>query len=220
MKKPIFTNCKFAKTARLHTEGHVSVGNTEFYNSIFIGFSTYMGSGIIRGNILIGRYCSIGKDVKLGLSEHRLDNFTTHPLFQDKTLSKVDIISNKTLECTIPNYPNAQIHLIIGDDVWIGDNVLVKKGVKIGQGAVIGANSLVTKDIPPYAIVVGSPAKILRYRFSEEIIDKLLVSEWWDIEPSQIRDLSPSDSLEEFIEKAAALPRNFEKNYIRYIHTL
>jgi virginiamycin A acetyltransferase len=68
----------------------------------------------------------------------------------------------------------------IGNDVWIGENVLVKAGVSIGHGAIIGANSFVNKDIPPYAIAVGSPTKIIKYRFDEGIIKKLLELKWWD----------------------------------------
>jgi len=69
---------------------------------------------------------------------------------------------------------------VIGNDVWIGCNSTILRGVTIGNGAVIGANSLVNKDVPPYAIVVGSPAKIIKYRFDEEIIQALLKIKWWD----------------------------------------
>lgn len=71
-------------------------------------------------------------------------------------------------------------NVVIGNDVWIGEAVFINDGVKIGSGAVIGAHSVVTKDIPPYAIVAGAPAKILRYRFDEETIKHLLESRWWE----------------------------------------
>lgn len=217
MKKPILNNCSFAKSARLHTEGRVSIRDTELHNSIYIGFSSYMGAGVIRGNISIGRYCSIGRDVKLGLSEHRLDSFTTHPLFND--LIAVDTEAHAAqnyLSHTLVDHPQAKIHLIIKDDVWIGDNVLVKKGLTIGQGAVIGANSLVTKDVPPYAIVAGTPAKVLRYRFTDDIIEKLINSNWVNADPVDIRNIGVCNNISDFINAVANLDKNFAQNYERY----
>ena len=79
--------------------------------------------------------------------------------------------------------------ITIGNDVWIGDGAFIKNGVTIGDGAIIGARAVVTKDIPPYAIVVGVPAKILKYRFSEQIIDRLLNTKWWNLDDSIIKKL-------------------------------
>ena len=88
----------------------------------------------------------------------------------------------------------------IGSDVWIGDEVLIKNGVTIGHGAIIGAKSLVTKDVPPYAVVVGVPAKILRYRFAPEIIKKLLKLKWWSLPNYQIKQI-PYDDVAAAIQK-------------------
>ncbi len=76
---------------------------------------------------------------------------------------------------------------IIGNDVWIGVNALILDGVKIGDGVIIGANAVVTKDVPAFAIVVGSPAKIIRYRFSDKIIENLLRIKWWDKEAADLQ---------------------------------
>lgn len=87
----------------------------------------------------------------------------------------------------------------IGNDVWIGDNVIIKNGVKIGDGAVVGLGAVVTKDVPPYAVVAGVPAKIIKYRFSDEIISELLELEWWNLEEDVIRQI-PYDNIEKAIE--------------------
>ena len=116
-------------------------------------------------NAEIAKFTSISWGVTIGPEEHDFNRVTNHSfLYSTKSfqLVKEKIYSPITKECTI------------GNDVWIGCNSTVLRGVAIGDGAVIGANSLVNKDVPPYAIVVGSPAKIIKYRFSEEIIEALV----------------------------------------------
>jgi len=109
----------------------------------------------------IGYYCSIAKDVKFLLCvDHRLDLFTTFPVFTFILKNGSDAISKGDI--------------IVSDDVWIGANSTILSGVTIGRGAVLAAGSVVTKDIPPYAIVGGVPAKVLKYRFSESVISNLL----------------------------------------------
>ena len=131
---------------------------------------TYVGMNSAITKSAIGRYCSIGNNVSIGPGEHDLSRISTNILFSS---SPFDELTQK--EC------------IIGHDVWIGVDSIIKRGVKIGNGAVIGANSVVTKDVPSYAIVAGSPAKILRYRFSKEKIANILASKWWehDLEQAQ-----------------------------------
>ena len=81
----------------------------------------------------------------------------------------------------------------IGNDVWIGRNAVIKDGVTVGDGAIIGTSAVVTKDVPPYAIVVGVPARIIRYRFSPEIIEALLELRWWDLPLEKIQHLPFND---------------------------
>ena len=117
------------------------------------------------GNAVIGNYCSFGPDVKIGQSQHSIDYITT---FQK--------ISSKNIDFSLITEP-----AIIDSDVWVGANAVVLQGVHIGIGAVIGANAVVSHDVPPYAIVVGVPAKILRYRFDEGQRNMLLESKWWEL---------------------------------------
>lgn len=129
-----------------------------------IGNNNFFGDRTMVGNAKIGNYCSFGPDVKIAQSQHSIDYVTTYQSISEKNVG-FSLMSQKA---------------IIDNDVWIGANAVIMQGVHISTGAVIGANAVVTKDVPPYAIVVGIPAKIIRYRFPEETIDTLLSSKWWD----------------------------------------
>lgn len=114
-----------------------------------------------KAELHIGNYCSIAPGCRFLLSgEHNLNTITTYP-FKAKKFGAIGEAKDKG-------------DIIIGDDVWIGAESIICAGVKIGQGAVIGAGSVVTKDVPPYAVACGIPAKVIKYRFSEELINKLL----------------------------------------------
>ncbi|MEL4429140.1 CatB-related O-acetyltransferase [Shewanella mangrovisoli] len=117
----------------------------------------------------VGKYTSIGPGCRIGLGIHPVDQLSTSPYLYNENLFK-------------KKNSNDFSKVIIGNDVWIGANALIMGGVKVGHGAVIGAGAVVTKDVPPYAIVVGAPAKVLRLRFKESEINKLLVSPWWECE--------------------------------------
>lgn len=135
-----------------------------------IGHDTYIGMCSFVTKAKIGNYCSIANGVVIGAGEHRLDRVSTSSLFYEKpyeVLTRDDVI--------------------IGHDVWIGANAVVLRGVVIGNGAVIGAGAVVTKDIPPYAVAVGVPARVLRYRFDERIQRNLQASEWWNLDKDRAR---------------------------------
>lgn len=139
-----------------------------------IGDYSYVGkrSSVVCADI--GAFCSIAGGTSIGLGNHTLDNLSTSPIFTEK--------QNATTYSWCDNenvYPYKRVK--VGNDVWIGTKVIVMGGVTIGDGAVIGAGSIVTKDVPPYAIVAGVPAKIIRYRFSEEIVKELQNIKWWNL---------------------------------------
>lgn len=123
--------------------------------------------------LLIGNYCSITNGCSFILSgEHDYKRFTTFPI--DKMFCKENTVDAK-----------CKGQIIIEDDVWIGFNCTILSGVRIGKGAVIGAGSVVSQDIPPYSIVVGSPAKVIKYRFSDIIIEKLKQIDFSNIDNNQ-----------------------------------
>lgn len=139
-----------------------------------IGRHTYVvNARIVRAQI--GAFCSIGPDVNVGgLGNHPIKWISTHPAFYSilKQSGKTFVTSDLFDELK----PNK-----IGNDVWIGASALILDGISIGDGAIVAAGAVVTKDVPPYAIVGGVPAKVIRYRFSEEVIASLLEWQWWEL---------------------------------------
>ena len=141
----------------------------------------------------IGKFCSMGNNIRLGHGNHPLNFLTTSPYLY------FDLLGFKEKEQVSHNEFWELEPIYVGNDVWIGDNVFIKNGVKIGDGAVIGAQSIVTKDIPPYAIAVGNPARVIKYRFAPEIIDKLLKLKWWDLDEEIIKQI-PYDDINKAID--------------------
>ncbi|MGJ8639908.1 MAG: CatB-related O-acetyltransferase [Opitutaceae bacterium] len=143
-----------------------------------------------KGACFIGRYCAFGADVKVITSNH----LTSYANLQCTLQRKIGAIETDVAFGSVT----------IGHNVWIGDSVIVLSGVSIGDGAVIGAGAVVTKNVPSYSIVGGVPAKVIRARFSEQVIQKLSAVEWWNWSPEELRrnremfdfDLSRADALE------------------------
>jgi virginiamycin A acetyltransferase len=164
-------------------EPPVTLGKVIVRGNVVIGKHSYVNSGLIFSNVSIGRYCSIGYDILIGPAEHSTNSLTTHPIAQDE-----DFYKKKYAKKTI-----------IGNDVWIGANSIIKRGIKIDDGAIIGAGAVVLNDVPPYSIVAGVPARIIRYRFSEEIVIKLLLLKWWKNDEASFSSLDFSN-IEKCIE--------------------
>lgn len=168
-----------------------------------IGAHTY-GRPTIRwwgeaARLRIGRYTSIADDVTIFLGgNHRVDWVTTYPF---PALSEGFWGEAKG----ITGHPATKGDVVIGNDVWIGQNSVIMSGVRIGDGAVIAAYAVVTKDVPPYAIVGGNPAQEIRRRFSPEVIESLLAIEWWNWPHQKVRRFIPyllQDDIQMFIQKA------------------
>lgn len=164
-------NSQIHKTAKINS-GATIVDST-------IGCYTYTCYDDEIVNCEIGQFCSISDDVIIGGAEHPIDWVSTSPVFQDvKHSGPKKRFSQHHFEGIARTY--------IGNDVWIGKRVIVKAGVKIGDGAVIGAGAVVTKDVPPYAVVAGVPAKVLKYRFDDDTIAQLLESKWWNLSDEEL----------------------------------
>lgn len=157
-----------------------------------VGFGTYCGDNVVVGDnrTTIGKFCSIAANVIIGASEHPLNYLSTSPFFYNEALG----FSKGTCEIYLK-----PVH--VGNDVWICDNVFIKGGVTIGDGAVLAAGAVVTKDVPPYAVVAGVPAKVLKYRFAPDIVQKLLELKWWNLPIEEIRQL-PFKNIEKCFEIA------------------
>lgn len=150
-------------------------------NNSFIDSFTYIGKNTVVQNATIGKFCSIANDVCIGLGKHPIDNFSTATIFYRKSNTlNIDLIDH---DMPFDEYET----VTIGHDVWIGLRAIVLDGITVGNGAVIAANSVVTKDIPPYAIVAGVPAKIIKFRFNEDKIERLIDSKWWDLNLNEIK---------------------------------
>ncbi len=148
-----------------------------------IGRYSYIGYDCNISNATIGNFCSLASNIIIGADQHPINWVSTSPVFENvknsgptKRFSTFDVESPK--------------RTIIESDVWIGHGAIIMGGIKIGHGAIIGAGAIVTKDVESYSIVGGIPAKIIRYRFSEDIRTKLLSSEWWNIDDENLSKIA------------------------------
>lgn len=167
-------------------EGNNIVGCHNYLNNVAMGLYSNMGDHNQFFKTRIGRFCSIGSNVHLICSDHPLGFISTHHVFYNSTEHKESFNEGVHFEDCIIRNDGAS--LVIGNDVWIGDQVIIKGGVQIADGAVIGMGAVVTKDVPPFAIVAGNPAKIIRYRFEPSIIEQLLEIQWWNWPIEQIKE--------------------------------
>ncbi|MBO4487254.1 MAG: antibiotic acetyltransferase [Bacteroidaceae bacterium] len=152
-----------------------------------IGAHSYVAANSWLTNTNVGRFCSIGNNVVAGLATHTLSNASTSPIFTlRKNATCTAWVSQDVAENT-DSFPRTTI----SDDAWIGSNAMIMSGINIGVGAAVGAGAVVTKDVPPYAIVAGVPARIIKYRFSETVRSKLLASRWWEMDDEQLKNRLP-----------------------------
>lgn len=138
-----------------------------------MGRYSYCGYHCTLIHCKIGRFTSIADHVSIGLATHPMEWVSTSPAFYHGRDSIPKDLASLDYDPSAPE-------TTIGNDVWIGEGAQVRAGLTIGNGAIIGMGSVVTKDVPPYAIVAGNPARLIRYRFSEELCDRLNRSQWWE----------------------------------------
>ena len=158
--------CSFGKRARIRSGNYI-------YGNIKMGKYSYIsGPGCIVCDCEIGNFCSIARQVSIGLPDHQVSFVSTSPFFN-------------------PSGGKQKPAPRIGNDVWIGAYAIICRGVTIGDGAVIGAGAVVTKDVPPYSISAGVPARHIRYRFSPEEIKKLEELKWYDWDDDKLKKYAP-----------------------------
>lgn len=166
-------------------EGHNTLMKKVIVSNSFIGVGTYINDESKIYNCKIGRYCSIADNVCVVLGQHPINEFASmYPAFYYDTTSQLSFTFHRgrpLYACKRIPTGETKYNVVVGNDVWIGSHVLILGGITIGDGAVIAAGAVVTKDVEPYSIVGGVPAKIIKYRFNKDEIEELLLKKWWNI---------------------------------------
>lgn len=172
MRASAVINSQIHKSSKVESGSHIV--NSTFDRHSFCGYNCE----II--NTDIGSFCSIANNVIIGGGMHPMEWVSTSPVFyegKDSVKAKFSKHKREPAKRTI-----------VGHDVWIGERSLIKQGVTIGNGSVVGMGSVVTKDVEPYTIVAGCPAKVLRKRFNDKIIEKLLEIKWWEFNDEKLQE--------------------------------
>lgn len=188
----IYPSCKF--------EGYNRICRSSYVSRSYMGFGSYIGNNCNIVSTQIGKYSCIGPYVRTTSGVHPTDYVSMHPAFYSLRGQAGFTYVKKQL---FDERMDREYHTIIGNDVWIGDSALLMEGVHIGNGAVVAAGAIVTKDVPPYAIVAGVPAKVIKYRFDESIRTELNRVEWWNKDEEWIKKHT-----EDFVDVNAFLRRS------------
>ena len=178
-----------SKIRKTSFEGKNLIGNSVDIEGSKVGFGSGIGSNSELSKVKIGRYCSIGPGVNIALGKHPTRNFvTTHNFAFDNAIKDLGFSFIENPKFQGVSYSENGYYVSIENDVWIGKNVTLLSGITIGSGAVIAAGAVVTRDVEPYSIVGGVPAKEIRKRFSEDEVEFLLEFKWWNKEFNWIRE--------------------------------
>ncbi|WP_339930368.1 CatB-related O-acetyltransferase [Yoonia sp. 208BN28-4] len=164
-------------------------GSVKIRKKVEVGHFTFINTRTtLHTGTKMGRFCSIGKNIEIGPFDHPMERLSTSPVSYNAHLHFPD-----EQDQFIKNKPKRKPGAVIGHDVWIGTNAMILRGVTIGTGAVVGAGSIVTRDVAPYAIVAGTPAKEIRKRFDDKTIKRLMASKWWEQPVSVLGKLDFAD---------------------------
>lgn len=181
----------------LKLEKHTRIRTGNFLPSM--GSFSYTRSAINPSRIEIGRYCSLADNIRVFDEDHPLDTFTTSTLLYRPRLEfAIRNRDGNDFKIT-KNVVSKQKKVIIKNDVWVGSHVALKPGITLHNGCCVGTGSVVTKDVPPYSIVAGNPARVVKMRFPEEIVKKLLETKWWDYLFAEFKDVDANTKIEDFI---------------------
>lgn len=206
--EPIYPNAKFKSFCYIKsvvTNPNIIVGDYSYYDDSEDGPESFEKHvthhyDFIGDKLIIGKFCAIAKGVEFIMNgaNHMMNCLSTYPF---------GIIDEFAGLSQPFGSQGSRGDTVIGSDVWIGQNVTILPGVHIGDGAIIGANAVVGKDVPPYALAVGNPVVIKKYRFDEETIKLLLELKWWDKPIEEIKKLIPllTSDLSESKEKLREL---------------
>ncbi|MDO6759420.1 CatB-related O-acetyltransferase [Tamlana sp. 2_MG-2023] len=165
----------------LKNDKHSKIGNKTYDNGALVWRWT-------NSELIIGNYCSIANNVRFIIDEgyHTASTITNFPLINN--LFKNELLDKKNKLHSVLQDVKQKKGIYVGNDVWIGMGSYIMPGVKIGNGVTIGANSVVTKNVPDYAVVAGSPAKLIKYKYSKSQIDSLNKISWWNWEETTIKE--------------------------------
>lgn len=168
-------------------ESYVSLGKGSYVRNSRIGFSSYIGEGTKIVNSEIGRYCSIGPDIIIGgLGRHPTNLLATHPAFYSKqNTNDLQLWKDCREFIEFEEMPGCKI----GSDVWIGARSCILSGITVGDGAIIAAGAMVTKDVEPFSVVGGVPARKLKMRFSKETTESVVRTKWWNFSPDKLSQI-------------------------------
>ena len=174
---------------------HVVLQRPYKISSSVVGDYSYIGPNSHISKVKIGKFCSIGPNVFAGWGIHPIEKLSTAPMFYSQGKQNGMTLSRR-------NKIEERAPIVIGNDVFIGVNVTILDGVKIGDGAVVGAGAVVVHDVEPYSVVGGVPAREIRKRFSQSVIERLRKIEWWNFHKEKLQLVEQYfDDVEGFLEK-------------------